>query len=268
MSARSGDLLVELLSYGNLHDWACHLRYPSHERASPFLAVAAIVLAATMWSFSLVLPVWETRSDNTGQWSVVQGALPALIGWLGLFAWCPAWFANLLLIPVCLALFTGRRVGFWLSVVAFAIAASASLMPAIYWDNRTGVIVGRRIGFYLWLGSFLVLVLAHALQNNRAGRPSALVRWTVVAIIALAVVGLERAFRVGVSPLEATLKDPNDLTAFTAVLARHSLPGGAARGAIHVDLRRRGRRQRGPLQPPACSHEQCQFYVSHHIAIA
>jgi hypothetical protein len=190
----------------------------SHAKArSSLIAVMAILVAFTLWILSVSLPVWETRSDH-GQWRVVTGALPLMIGFLGIFAWCPAWFANLLLIPLCFTLFKGRRAGFWLSVLALAIAATAYMMPALYGDNETDVIVKRRIGFYLWVGSFLVIMLAHAVQASRADGSSATMRWAVVAVMVLAVASLNHLFRVGVSPLEASLRDPNDFAKFDAAL--------------------------------------------------
>ena len=185
------------------------------------IRIVAVLLALAMWGLAVALPVWETRSDTTGKWQMVQGALPALIGWLGILALNPAWYANLLLIPVCITLFKGRRVGFVLSVIVFCIAATAYMMPALYGDNETAVIVGRKIGFYLWLGSFGVLVLAHALPHAGAGGPSTLARLVGLAMLALAVLVLEHSFRVGVSPLEATLKYPDDVAELTAGLSSH-----------------------------------------------
>ena len=188
-------------------------------RGTKFVAVAAVIVAAAMWALSVFIPVWETRSDG-GKWAAVIGALPLLIGWLGLVSFCPAWFANLLVIPLYLTLFKGRHVGFWLSVVAFAIAATAYMIPALYGDNEEDVIVARRIGFYLWVGSFLVIVLAHALQFKRVQGPLLVARWTTFALLVLAAVGLEHKYRVGVSPLEAAIRNP-DPAAFAAILARH-----------------------------------------------
>jgi hypothetical protein len=193
---------------------------PESRSGLPLLVIGAILLTATLWSLALILPVWQTRSD-TGEWNLVHGNLPALIGFLGILVLCPAWFANLLLIPLCFTLFRGRRAGFWLSVVAFTLATSAYLMRALHGDNSEDVIVGRRIGFHLWLGSFMVLVLAHAVQANRADRSPARVRVAAIAMLVLLVAILEYTIRPGVSPLEASLKDPNDATAFAAVLSRH-----------------------------------------------
>src|SRR5436309_940596 len=111
----------------------------------PGFAAGAVIVAIAMWVASLALPVWETRSKNGGDWGTVIGVLPAVIGFLGLLVLCPAWFANLLLIPAIVTLFKGRRIGFWLSFAALAIAASAYAMPGLYGDNDEAVIVGRRI---------------------------------------------------------------------------------------------------------------------------
>ena len=191
------------------------------KHASRLLAAGAIIVAAIMWGSALALPVWETRSDHTGAWSVVPGILPALIGFLGLVVLCPAWFANLLLIPMCVTIFKAPRAGFWLSAAAFAIAASAYRMPAIYGDNDEAVIVMRRIGFYLWLSSFWVIALGHALGANWARSSGSLACWATLVLMLLAVLGLEYAFPVGVSPLEATTKYPDDLTALTNALAQN-----------------------------------------------
>lgn len=198
-----------------------HPRLSKTQYGRQSLAIGAIVLAATLWGLSLTLPVWETRS-TTGEWDVVRGALPALIGWLGVFEWCPAWFANLLLIPVCITLLARRFQGFWLSVAAFVIAATAYGMHTLYGDNSEAIIVGRRIGFYLWLASFGVMVLAHGVLATNADRSAARgARFAAVVIIAFGVVVLERVRQVGVTPLEASLKDSGDMSAFTTALARH-----------------------------------------------
>jgi hypothetical protein len=196
---------------------------PSSESrpAARFLAAGTLLLAAVMWCSAVTLPVWEVRSDNYGTWDVVTGALPALIGWLGILARCPAWFANVLLIPLCFTLFKARRKGFWLSVVAFAIAASAYAMHAIYGDNDEGVIVVRRIGFYLWLGSFLVIAVGHALVAEWGSSRARLTSGGIIAMMVAAVLVLERAFPVGVSALEATTKYPEDVSGLANALAQH-----------------------------------------------
>jgi hypothetical protein len=186
-----------------------------------FWIAGAIIMTGLLWGLSVALPVWETRSNQSGDWDVVRGFFPALLGWLGLLAKCPAWFANLLLIPLCIMLFKRRSGGFVLSLVALAIAASAYTLPAVYGDNDEAVIVRRLIGFYFWLGSFLTIALAHALLSTATQRRGIVARVVVVTLMVLAIIGLERMYPVGVSPLETTLKAPNDLTGFTAALAQH-----------------------------------------------
>jgi Ankyrin repeats (many copies) len=181
----------------------------------------AIVLTGLLWGLAVALPVWDTRSNQTGDWDMVYGFLPALIGWAGLFAVCPAWFANLLLIPLCILFFRGRKAGFYLSLVALALAASAYTLPGVYGDNDEAVIEARRIGYYLWLGAFVNIALAHAILTPATVRKWIVVRVAVVAVMLLGLISLEKIYPVGVNPLETALKDPNDLTRFSAVLASH-----------------------------------------------
>jgi hypothetical protein len=190
-------------------------------RQPGFWIAGAIITTVLLWGLSVALPVWETRSDQTGDWAVVRGVIPALLGWLGLLVKCPAWFANLLLIPLCIMFFKGRSGGFVLSLVALALAASAYAMPGIYGDNEEAVIVRRLIGFYCWLGSFLTIALAHAFLSTAAQRKWIVARVAVVTLMVVAMVGLEWICPVRVSPLEAALKTPNDVTSLTATLARH-----------------------------------------------
>jgi hypothetical protein len=192
---------------------------PKHKPV--FWIVGAIIVVGLLWGLSLALPVWNTRDDHSGDWYAAIGLIPAFIGFLGIFVLCPAWYANLLLIPSCVLLFKGRRWGFLLSLVALALAASAYTMPGIYGDNSEGVIEGRRIGFYLWLGSFVTLALAHALLTPVANRGWIPARVALVAFMVLCIGGLEKICPVGVSPLETSLKDPKDVVSLTAALAHH-----------------------------------------------
>ena len=186
-----------------------------------FWVAGAIIMTCLLWGLAVALPVWETRSNQTGDWAVVRGYFPALIGWLGLLVKCPAWFANLLLIPLCIPHFKSRRAGFVLSLVALALAASAYVFPAIYGDNDEAVIVRRLIGFYLWLGSFVVIALANALLATTMQRKWMVARVAAVMVMVLAIAGLERMYPVGVSALETALKTPNDVRALAAALARN-----------------------------------------------
>ena len=182
---------------------------------------SAIVMTVLLWGLAVALPVWDTRSNQSGEWAEARGYFPAILGWLGILAMCPAWFANLILIPSCITLYKGLKGGFVLSLIAFAVAASAYLLPGLYGDNDEAVIEGRLIGFYLWLGAFLTMALAHAVLGVGAERKATGARVAVVLLMVLGIAGLERRYRVGVSPLETALKNPNDITAITSVLARH-----------------------------------------------
>lgn len=186
-----------------------------------FWIVVAIIITGLLWGLAVALPVWDTRSNQSGEWAVARGFFPAILGWLGILVLCPAWFANFFLVPSCLTLFKNLRGGFVLSLVAFAVAASAYILHGLYGDNDEAVIEGRLIGFYLWLGAFLTMALAHAILGVGVDRRSIGPRVAMVMLVVLAIVGLEMTYRVGVSPLEASLKNPNDVTALTAVLARH-----------------------------------------------
>lgn len=45
-----------------------------------WIALGAVIAAIAMSVASLALRVWETRSNNGGEWGMVIGVLPALIG--------------------------------------------------------------------------------------------------------------------------------------------------------------------------------------------
>jgi hypothetical protein len=204
-----------------------------------FWKIAAIVVAALLWCSSLALPGWDTRSNQTGEWDTVPGLVPALLGFLGILAMCPAWFANLFLIPLWIMLFRGRRAGFPLSLMALALAASAYILPGIYGDNDEAVIEGRLIGFYIWLGSFAILALAYAMLTSPTKQTWIAARVVLVMVMLLGVLALEKLYPVGVSPLEASLRDSKNLAPLTAALARH--PGQADKDAalwwaVHQDL--------------------------------
>ncbi len=200
---------------------------------------AAVITTALLWSLSVALPVWLTRSNESGNWEAVRGILPALLGWLGLLVLCPAWFANLLLVPLCIMLFERSRGGFPIGLVALALAGSAYFLPGIYGDNDEAVIVQRLIGFYLWLGAFLIITLAHAILSPPINRRWIGLRVAVVMLMVLGIASLEKVRPVGVNPLEASLKDPNDVASLTAVLARHppqAEKDSALRWAIRQDF--------------------------------
>jgi hypothetical protein len=186
-----------------------------------FWVAAAIITAVLLWGLAVALPVWETRSEQFGNWDAVPGYFPALLGWLGLIVLCPAWFANLLLVPLCILLVKRRTGGYLLSLVALAVAASAYMLPGLYGDNDEAVIMRRLIGFYFWLGSFLILALAHALLVSVARRQRLMIRVGVVLLMVLGIAALERIYRVGTTPLETALRNPGDLTALTATLAKN-----------------------------------------------
>jgi hypothetical protein len=179
--------------------------------------IGAIVLASAMWVSALFLPVWETRSDQTGLWDTVPGYVPALVGFLGVLVLCPAWYANLLIPPLMAIVLKARPLGFVLSILAFLVAATAYGMLDIYGGNDVAVIVGRRIGYYLWLGSFLVLMLSHAPPGERYHK----LQWAFVLLLLLSVGALESLLPVGVSPAEEALRDPNDTATLAQVLAQN-----------------------------------------------
>ena len=189
---------------------------------SKYWMAGAVMIASLFWILSVALPVWETRSNQSGDWDVVRGIIPALLGFLGLLFMCPAWFANLSLVPLCILLFKVRRIGFPLALVTLAIAASAYALPGIYGDNDEAVIVKRLIGFYIWLSSFVIIALAHAIFATPVRPKWIVTRVAAVLLMVLAIGSLERVFPIGVSPLEKTLKDRNDLNGFSAVLPHSS----------------------------------------------
>ncbi len=191
-----------------------------HGAATRWIAAAFLVTTLGFWIAALFLPIWEVRTDH-GEWRQVTGALPALIGWLGLLAWCPAWFANVLLIPGCITLFRQHRLGLLISIAACALAMSAYAFSTLYGDNEEDLIVARQIGFYFWLGAFFVLLLGHVLQCWRSGGVSS---WQVWAVVCSAITGiflLEHHFQVGIGPLEWALKDSTSNVEFIAAMDSH-----------------------------------------------
>lgn len=206
------------------------------------LWVAAIILlTAVLWSISLFLPTWETRGSVTGQWAAVSGLTPALLGWLGLLVLCPAWFANILLI-VCAWRLLRKKSGLLLAPVAFALAASAYTLHGIPSDLEEAVIVQRMVGYYLWLGSFVAITLGYALlspvlRQTASSWKFVALRVAVVTVVILSAIALlEMRFPVGVSPLEAALKNPNNPAALATALARHP-PQAQKNAALRWALR-------------------------------
>jgi len=186
-----------------------------------FWIVVTIITAILLWGLAVPLPVWETRSEQLGDWDTVPGIFPALLGWLGLIVLCPAWFANLLLIPLCVMLWRRRSLGFTFSLVALALAATAYMLPGIYGDNDEAVIMGRLVGFYFWLGSFLILALAHALLAPATQRQRIMIRLGLVLLMVAGMAVLELIYRGSATPVETALKNPGDLTRLTAILAKN-----------------------------------------------
>lgn len=182
--------------------------------------VGVIVLTIVLWGLAVALPVWETRSEQTGVWGDVRGIVPALLGWLGIVVLCPAWFANFLLFPLAYLLWKSRRGGFILSLIALAVAATAYRLPGIYGDNDEDVIMRRLIGFYLWLGCFVIMAVAHGVRALPANRKWLLTRLGLVCVVLLGIGALEVVCKVGVSPVERALRNPHDVTELTAALAR------------------------------------------------
>lgn len=172
----------------------------------------ALFIAVAMWLFALATPVWDTRTGS-GQWDVVKGLPIALTGFLGILVLCPAWFANILFIPMYFTLSGSRKSGFTISIVAFALAATAYMMPALYGMREAAVIVGRNIGFYLWLGSFLVMAIGHAPPGDDVPQRDIRLRWLLILLMLLSIPILELVRPVGVSRLEAALKEPGNTTA-------------------------------------------------------
>ncbi len=179
--------------------------------------IGAIVLASAMWVLALFLPVWDTRSDQTGLWTTAPGYVPALLGFLGIIVLCPAWYANLLIPPMFATVLKARPPGFLLSILAFFVAATAYGMSALHDDYQAHVIVGRRIGYYFWLGSFLVLMLGHAPTGERYHK----LQWAFVLLLLLSVGALELLLPARVSPAEEALSDPNDTATLAQVLAQN-----------------------------------------------
>lgn len=182
-------------------------------------SIALASVSLLLWCLAVAMPVWEERSQSFGTWTVIYGFSVAMTGWLGLLVGSPAWLANFLLLPALIWAFR-QRGGFWLSVAAFAVAASAYAMR----HHPDGVgqvrIMSREIGFYFWLASFFVLVFGNAILAQINKKRGAIVRWLVVVALIASVFWLESHFAIRVSPLALALKNPDDLAAFDNALAQ------------------------------------------------
>lgn len=179
-----------------------------------------------MWVASVFLPVWETRADITYEWQTFSGLWPLLMGWFGILMLCPAWTANLLF-PVMI--FGWREVsstGYAVSLIAVIVAATAYYFPELPFDYESAVIISRMAGFYLWLGAFVLLFAGQTWQLNSISPAFARRRWNTLLAVAAGLCVLELLFRTpgGLTPLERVVRNPANLAAVRAELARHPMP--------------------------------------------
>ncbi|MEI9929781.1 MAG: hypothetical protein WDM89_04250 [Rhizomicrobium sp.] len=78
-----------------------------------------------------------------------------LMGWLGVLAFMPAWFANVWILAVGVLLVLKKRPPVWLGVLAPIFAASAWWWTNWYDDTGNVPICHYHAGYWVWLGAAL-----------------------------------------------------------------------------------------------------------------
>jgi hypothetical protein len=174
-------------------------------KPSPRLTSALHLTALALWMFSFALPVWDTQSQARSE--TAYGYQVAAAGWAGILVLCPAWFANLLLIPIHKTWAQGRT-AFWLSALALIIASTAYTISAFHGATPSAIIVARKIGFYTWLASFFLMLIADSFPIDKNDEPPAPIRWSTVAILLAGIITLHFVLPVGVNILHSPAPAP------------------------------------------------------------
>lgn len=118
--------------------------------------IAGIAIFA-MWAASLVLPVFTTCRagyDHVGGWFVL------MMGWMGVMALQPAWFANILILVMAALLIWRHHAPIWLGVITAVVAACAWYFTDMYDDTGNVPICHYHAGYWLWLATAGVALLA------------------------------------------------------------------------------------------------------------
>jgi hypothetical protein len=129
--------------------------------------LGALVLA--VWALSLAAPVFTTCAPG---YDHVPGFFLLALGWFGIFALMPAWFANFPIVWIGARLFFRRRQPVWPGGVAVLIAGTALWWKA--WGDDTGErpICHYHAGYYLWLASALLALVATIVAAQSQARPA------------------------------------------------------------------------------------------------
>ena len=132
------------------------------------MVTGAVGLIAILWVASLFLPVWRANGD------VAKGYHILIIGWLGAWAAQFQWYANPLIVLVCVLaiLEIGHPIllgalAFGLVVLFVATALKRQVMMSTGGNRST--IERRYAGYYCWMAAVL---LSAVLAIYLAVRPS------------------------------------------------------------------------------------------------
>ena len=134
-----------------------------------------IRLSAILYTVSLAVPALEFRNLD-GSRSLLLGYQALLTGWLGVFVFQFAWFANIVLIIgaitfACKAwtptFFLG---GFALALTMNTLTLFFSALPGIDTPSSGGQLTQVGIGFILWVGSILAFTIAATINLRRASQ--------------------------------------------------------------------------------------------------
>jgi hypothetical protein len=125
------------------------------------LQKGVIVLSCAIFILSLFEPAFYIEREDYDAYA--DGKFLVLLGWMsflgGNFIASLIWLANPLFVAAIIALLNRKLAGFYLSILAAAIALSFSLLDAILTSEsgRYSAITSLENGYKLWVLSMLVL---------------------------------------------------------------------------------------------------------------
>ena len=129
----------------------------------------ASIATLLIWGASLALPTLTTCSSG---YDHAPGVFLLAIGWMGAFAFQPAWLANILMVVVAIMLLVRQRAPVWLGIATALIAACGFYFPAIYDDRGTIPICHYHVGYYLWFVAAAAALIGTFLSRPRPTQPA------------------------------------------------------------------------------------------------